>query len=401
MPPFRYKAKNPEGRVLEGSIEAETEDAARLVLRQRKFTILEIKKVSTGGFFRKGPKVKMGDICIFSRQLATMVASGLPLVSAIGIIADQTESKNLRTVLLQVRDDVSAGVNVSEALAKHPNAFESLYVNMVRAGETGGSLDTILERLSTYLEKSEALQGKIKSAMIYPIGIIVVSVVVVVFLMVAVVPTFKSVFSSFGKALPLPTQILVDTSDFLQTKGHYLLGVVAGAVFGFTAFKRTAYGSRFLDALVLKLPLFGSLTLRFTVARFSRTLGTLQKSGVPILESMDIVAKTAGNKIIEEAILKARTSMREGEGVAVPLKATKVFPAMVIQMVGVGEETGKLDDMLMRIADFYDREVDTAVEGLLKMIEPITMVVLGGIVALIVLGMYMPMFEMGGMAGGG
>jgi type IV pilus assembly protein PilC len=400
MPAFRYKAKNSEGRALEGSIEADTEDAARLVLRQRKFTILEIGKVKTGGFFNKGPKVKQADVVIFSRQLATMVGSGLPLVSAIGIIAEQCDSKNLRTVLLQVRDDVSAGVNVSEALAKHPNAFIPLYVNMVHAGETGGSLDVILERLSTYLEKAEALQGKIKSAMIYPIGIIVVSTVVVVFLMVAVVPTFKSVFQGFGKALPLPTQILVDTSDFLQTKLLYLIGAAVAAWVGYISFKQTAFGSRFLDALILKTPLFGSLMLRFTVARFTRTLGTLQKSGVPILDSMDIVAKTAGNKIIEEAILKARASMREGEGVVGPLKATKVFPSMVIQMVGAGEETGKLDDMLMRIADFYDREVDTAVEGLLKMIEPITMVVLGGIVALIVLGMYLPMFEMGGMAGG-
>ncbi len=400
MAQWRYKARNPEGRVLEGTLEADTEDAARAVLRQRKFSIIDLGKAATGGFFRKGPKVKQKDVVIFSRQLSTMVAAGLPLVQAIGIIADQATSKGLKTVLTQIRDDVSSGGNFSEALGKHPHVFIPLYVNMVKAGETGGNLDVILDRLSTYLEKSEVLRQKIQSAMMYPAVIAVVAVGVVVFLMVKVIPSFKEVFSSFGKTLPAPTRILLAISDFLQTKFIFLIGGIAGAIAGFIAMKRTEYGTKLIDTVTLKIPLFGSLLRRVAVARFARTLGTLQRSGVPILDGMDIVARTAGNKVIENAVFKARASIREGEGISGPLRAVGVFPPMVIQMVSAGEETGKLDEMLVRIADFYDQEVDTAVEGLMKLIEPLMMVVLGGTVALIVLGMFMPMFEMSQMAGG-
>jgi type IV pilus assembly protein PilC len=400
VPAWRYKARNAEGRVLEGTVDAESEDQARAVLRSRKYTIMEVAKAPTAGFMRRGPKVGTKDVVIFSRQLATMQAAGLPLVSAIGIIADQTPSKGLKTVLTQVRDDVSAGVTTSEALAKHPSVFPPLYVNMVRAGEQGGNLDVILERLSTYLEKAEAMKGKIQSAMTYPIMIAVVASGVVVFLMVKVVPSFKEVFSSFGKELPLPTQILIGLSDFLSVYWWTLI-LGLGAVFGgFSIAKKVETTAKIIDAILLKLPVMGDLMTKFSVARFSRTLGTLQKSGVNILEALDIVAKTAGNRIIEQAIMKARVSIREGEGISGPLKAQNIFPPMVIQMVNAGEETGKLDEMLIRIADFYDAEVDVAVEGMMKLIEPITMVVLGGIVAVIVLGMYLPMFSMGEMAGG-
>lgn len=400
MAQFKYKAKNPEGRVLDGTLEAENEDQARAVLRGRRFTVLEVTKGGGGGFFKKGIKVKTGEIVIFSRQLSTMVAAGLPLVQAIGIIAEQAGSKELRAVLTAVREDVSSGGNFSEALAKHPSAFTSLYVNMVKAGETGGNLDVILDRLSTYLEKAAVLKGKIVGAMTYPAVIICVMMGVLVFLMVAVVPTFKEVFKSFNAALPAPTRLLVFISDTLVEKWPMILGAVGAMVGAMMAAKRTESGSKFFDAASLKFPVIGGLIQKMSVARFSRTLGTLQKSGVPILDGMDIVARTAGNKIIENAIFKARASIREGEGIAGPLRATGVFPSMVIQMVAAGEETGKLDDMLVRIADFYDQEVDTSVEAMMKLIEPLTMVVLGITVALIVLGMYLPMFQMGQMAGG-
>ena len=400
MPLFNYKAKNAEGRVLQGQIEAEHEDAARVVLRGRKFNVLELTKAKTGGVLRRGPKIKQEEVVLFSRQLATMAAAGLPLVQAIGIIGEQAESAAFRKVLLQIRDDVSSGSNFPEALSKHPTVFESLYVNMVRAGDQGGNLDIILDRLSTYLEKAAALQGKIKAAMMYPAAIAFVAAAVVIFLMVKVIPSFKEVFSSFGHELPLPTRILLAVSDFLQ---HQFLIIIGGTVFlavGLTTFRRTESGAKITDAIMLKMPVFGPLLRKFTVARFARTLGTLQKSGVPILDGLEIVAKTAGNRVIEAAILAARLKIREGEEIAAPLKATGVFPPMVIQMMSAGQETGKLDDMLIRIADFYDGEVDVAVDGLMKLIEPIMMVVMGGTVGMIVLGMFMPMFEMSSMAGG-
>lgn len=397
MSAFKYKARNPDGRVLEGTIEAASLDAARAVLRGRKFSVMELAQAKGAGMFKRGPKVPAKDIVIFSRQLATMASSGMPLVQAISAIAEQTENKDFKSILLQVRDDISSGVNIAEALGKHPTVFVSLYVNMVRAGESGGDLANILDRLSTYLEKAEALQGKIKGAMMYPSIIAVVAISVVLFLMVAVIPSFESVFSSFGGELPAPTRILLGISDFIQENFLYIVGGMVGTIVGLVLFRRTDAGERATDALILKAPVFGMLMTKFTVARFSRTLGTLQKSGVPILESMEIVAKTAGNRVIESAILKARSSMREGEGVTGPLKATNVFPPMVISMVAAGEETGKMDEMLMKIADFYDQEVDTAVDNMLKLIEPILIVVMGGIVGFIVVAMFLPMFEMSSM----
>ncbi len=399
MAQFKYKARNPEGRVLDGTIEAENEDQARAVLRGRKFSVMEIAAASKGGLLRRGPKVKSKDVVLFSRQLATMVSSGLPLPQAIGIIAEQSDSKGFKAILFQVRDDISSGSNFPEALAKHPACFSDLYVQMAKAGDTGGNLDIILDRLSVFLEKAEALKNKIQAAMMYPIAIAVVAVSVVVFLMVKVIPSFKDVFSSFGHELPLPTRILLAISDFLQTKFLLLLAGVGAMIGGFIMMKRTPNGARTLDLVALKLPVFGSLLRRVAVSRFARTLGTLQSSGVPILEGLEIVAKTAGNRIIEEAIITARGKIREGEEIAAPLKATGVFPPMVIQMIAAGQETGKLDAMLVKIADFYDQEVDTAVEGLMKLIEPLMMVVMGGTVGCIVLGMFMPMFEMSQMAG--
>lgn len=395
MPAFKYKARNPEGRVFEGQLDAEHEDAARAILRGKKYTVLELGKVSA----RRGPKVKTKEIVYFSRQLATMQAAALPLVNALSILAEQTESKGFKSILTQIRDDISSGVQMSEALAKHPQAFPSLYINMIRAGEQGGSLSEILERLSTHLEKSEALKQKIQSAMMYPIAIAAVAVGVVLFLMVKVIPSFKEVFASFGHELPAPTRILLAISDFLQTKFYIIIIAIGGVVGGIIALRRTESGTLALDKLMLRVPVLGPLLMKYAVALFTQTLGTLMKSGVQILESMEIVARISGNKVIEGALLKARASMREGEGIAGPLKATQVFPAMVIQMVNAGEESGKLDEMLLRIAQFYNGEVEVAVEGLLKLIEPLMMVFMGGSVGLIVLGMFLPMFEMSTMAG--
>ncbi len=399
MPKFSYKARNPEGRIIEGTLEAEKEDSARAVLRGRRFTVIEIAAVKEGGLLRRGPKVGSKDIVIFSRQLATMQAAALPLVQAVGIIAEQTEHKAFRGILVQVRDDISSGAQMSEALAKHPSVFPPLYINMIRAGEQGGSLETILERLSVHLEKAEGLKMKIQGAMMYPAVIGLVAVGVVSFLMIKVIPSFAEVFSGFGKELPLPTKILLNTSEFFQANWLYSIGAVAGAVVGIKLLGRTESGGRMIDSFMLKIPVLGGLLLKYSIALFARTLGTLLKSGVHILESMEIVAKIAGNRIIESAIMKARLSMREGEGVAGPLRATGVFPPMVLQMVSAGEETGKLDDMLLRIAAFYDTEVELAVESLMKLIEPLMMVVMGATVGLIVLGMFLPMFEMSTMAG--
>ncbi len=400
MAQFKYRARNPEGRVLEGSIEAENEDQARAVLRGRKFTILEINVAKGAGVFRRGPKVASKDVVLFSRQLATMVSSGLALPQGIGIVAEQSESKAFKAVLLQVRDDISSGSSFPEALAKHPSVFNQLYVNMVKAGDTGGNLDVILDRLSTYLEKAEVLQNKVKAALMYPIAIAFVAAGVVVFLMVQVIPSFKSTFESFGGTLPAPTRILLAVSAFLQNQWYIILAFLGALFGGFTIMKRTESGARTIDAAMLKIPVFGTLLRKVAVGRFSRTLGTLQSSGVSILDGLEIVAKTAGNKIIEEAIFQVRAKVREGEDIVAPLRATGVFPPMVVSMIAAGNETGRLDAMLMKIADFYDQEVDTAVDGLMKLIEPVMMVVMGGTVGLIVLGMFMPMFEMSQMASG-
>ena len=400
MPQFKYKARNPEGRVIEGTIEAETEDQGRAVLRGRKLTIMEIAQAKGRGFLHRGPRVSSNAVVLFSRQLATMVSSGLPLPQAIGIIAEQSDSKAFKGVLLQVRDDVTSGSSFPEALAKHPSVFNALYVNMVKAGDIGGNLDIILERLSGFLEKAEVLRNKTKAAMIYPAAITVIMLGVVAFLLIMVVPTFKDVFTSFGAQLPLPTRIVISASEFLQHQFLVIIGVIVAIGVSYTMFKRTETGVRTIDAVLLKLPLAGSLLRRIAVSRFSRTLATLLSSGVPILDGLDIVARTAGNKIIEEAIFTARGKIREGEEIAAPLKATGVFPPMVIQMISAGQETGKLDAMLYKIADFYDQEVDTAVEGMLKLLEPVMLVVLGIVCGGFVLAMYLPMFQMSQVAGG-
>lgn len=400
MPMFSFKARTPDGRVIDGQIEAENEEALSHKLKSQKLQVVSFTKIGGLAYiFKTGPKVKTADIAIFSRQFSTMISAGLPVLQALNILVDQVEDKTFKNVLSKVRDDIGAGANLSDAMSKFPNVFSPLYCNMIKAGELSGALDQILDRLSTYLEKSEALVQKVKGAMTYPVTIIIVSLLIVIILMVKVVPTFATMFESFGKGLPLPTKILVEISNFEQ---KWALAQIAGIVvigFLFSVIKRTEKGGYIIDKYMINLPIIGQLVKKSAVARFSRTLGTLLKSGVQILDALETVARSAGNKVIEKALLGVRASVREGQSLTEPLKAAGIFPNMVIQMVSVGEETGKLDDMLLRMADFYDQEVDTAVESLLSMLEPMIMAFLGIVVGGMVVGLYLPMFMMGSLVG--
>jgi type IV pilus assembly protein PilC len=405
MPNYKYSGKNAQGKSVSGSISAENEAAAMNRLRGQKIQVAALTLKAGFNPFAAikrlmGPGVSITDISIFSRQFATMINAGLPVLQALSIIGEQTPNAAFKKIIQSLKDDIGSGGNLSDSMGRFPQVFDELYVNMIRSGELGGVLDVILERLSIYMEKNDALRRKIKSAMMYPSVVMSVAVGVVIFLMVKVVPTFKDVFDSFGASLPGPTLLLLSISKFFQ---HFWWAVIVGAVGAVVAFKvvgSTAKGAFMIDAGMLKIPVFGDLIKKSSVAKFARTLGTLLKSGVPILEALDTVAKTAGNKVVEDVILTARASIREGQGITEPLKKNGVFPPMVVQMVSVGEETGKIDEMLMRAADFYETEVDTAVEGLSSILEPIIIVFLGGTIGFIVIAMFMPMFSLGDMVGG-
>ncbi len=405
MPQFAYKARAASGSVLAGMLEAADQRAAIDNLRGQRLVVLEINESAPGfldalqksALFK--PKVAMKDIVLFSRQMSTLVSAGVALVSGLNILQEQIVNRTFREIVLKVKEDIEAGLPIADALKKHPDAFTDLYVAMIKAGEVGGILDIILERLSNYLESAEQLRGKVKGALMYPAVVCTIAGAVTVFLLVGVIPTFKEIFASFGAELPLPTRIVIGISESLQTYWHAFLGV---PVAGFILLKRslkTDKGKKLLDTQVLKVPLFGPLLRKVAVAKFTRTLGTLVKSGVPILQAMETVAQTAGNKVIEDAVMSARESIREGERIAEPLKRSGVFPPMVVQMIAVGEETGNMDTMLHKIADFYDQEVDVAVKGLTSMIEPIVIVVMGIVIGGIVIAMFVPMFEFGQMAG--
>jgi type IV pilus assembly protein PilC len=402
---FKYKAKSSLGKVVEGTLEVESEGALASALRQKRLELISSSKAGSlevylGKFFQKGGKVTNRDVVIFSRQFSTMVNAGLPIMQGLAIVAEQAENPNFRVVMGRVRDDIANGVPLSEAMAKHPKAFSTLYVNMVKAGEQGGILDAIFERLSEYLEKAEGVSRKVKSALMYPIVVMSVAFMVVIFLMIKVIPTFRDVFTSFGAKLPLPTQIVIDISEFLQSKKALLLLVgFFGLWVVISAYRKTKAGAYQWDKLILGLPTFGTLVRKAAVAKFARTLGTLIKSGVPIMDALETVGKTAGNLVVERAVQNCRESVREGKTLTQPLKESGVFPPMVIQMINVGEETGALDQMLSKVADFYEDEVDVAVEGLTSIIEPILIVFLGVTIGFIVVAMFMPMFELGNLAG--
>jgi len=403
MPVYKWVAETKKGKILKGELEAADERIAQLQLKRRSLTIKKIKVkpkdlFENVAFFQ--PKITAKDVVIFTRQFSTMIDAGLPLVQGLTILAEQTENKTFQNVLKRVTKDVEGGSSLAEALKKHPKVFDGLYVNLVAAGEIGGILDTILQRLAAYIEKAEKLKTRIKGAMTYPIIVVAIAVLVIGVILIFVIPVFQEMFSSFGKALPVPTQIVVNMSDFLKGNIHYVIGAFIVFVFAFKKYRNTKKGRKQTDALALKLPVFGNLLKKSAVARFTRTLGTMISSGVPILDALEIVAKTSGNVVLEEIIYEVRSSIAEGQTIAEPLSEAEIFPRMVVQMISVGEATGALDTMLNKIADFYDDEVDAAVEALTSMLEPLLMVFLGGAIGGLVIAMYLPIFQMAAAMGG-
>ena len=395
MPTFTYTARAVNGELKTATIDAATREDVVAQLRRQRLTVV---KVDDAGDQKKKPSgggIKMRDIVIFTRQFSTMINSGLPLVQALDILAKQSENKQLQAVTRAVVFDVESGHTVADALRKHPKAFSDLYVNMVAAGEAGGILDTILMRLATFMEKNDNLVRKVKGAMIYPGVIMSVAAIAIAILLIFVIPVFESMFGQVGLALPLPTRIVIGLSAFLRGIGG--LVVAGGAVAGFFAVKQyyaTPNGKLQIDKLMLGFPVLGDVLRKSAVSRFTRTLGTLISSGVSILDGLEITAKTAGNRVIQDAIMASRASIAGGDTISAPLAKSAVFPPMVISMIAVGESTGGLDEMLSKIADFYDEEVDAAVSGLLSLLEPVMIVFLGVIVGGMVVAMYLPIFDM-------
>lgn len=377
---------------------AATREDVIAVLRKRNITATVVTEKTKKGFLDKfslGGKVKDKDIVIFTRQFATMIDAGLPLVQALDILSSQVENKKLGKTLSEVKNDVESGATYADALRKHPRVFSELYVNMVAAGEAGGILDTILNRLASYIEKAMKLKKKVKGAMVYPAVVTSIAVLVIAVIMIFVVPTFSKMFAQLGGTLPLPTRLIINMSNFIAGIGGLMVAIGFAAFVAFIIqFRRTEKGKYITDRLLLKLPIFGALINKVAVAKFTRTLGTLVSSGVPILDGLDITAKTSGNKVIEYAITDVRKGVVSGKTLAEPIMKAKVFPPMVTHMIAVGESTGALDAMLAKIADFYDDEVDSAVSNLTAMMEPMLMVFLGGTVGFIVVAMYLPIFKL-------
>lgn len=400
MPVYKWEGKTGKGAVKKGEMEGPSEAAVRIHLRQQNIIPTKIsskgKEIHIPSPFKK--KVKQKSVAIFTRQLATMIDAGLPLVQSLEILSSQQETKTFKDVS-GIKEDVEGGSTFAGALKKHPATFNDLYTNLVVAGEEGGILDNILNRLASYIEKSEALKKKVKSALVYPATIVAVAVIVVMILMIFVIPIFEQMFKAAGNTLPLPTLIVVTLSKMIK---KYILIVIPVLILFFYLFKKyyqTQNGKSVIDRIVLKLPVFGMLIRKIAVARFSRTLGTLVSSGVPILDGLTIVSRTAGNKTIETAILNARASIREGETIAEPLGRSSIFPPMVIQMISVGESTGALDSMLSKIAEFYEEEVDVAVSNLTSLLEPLLMCFLGVVIGGVVIAMYLPIFNMASAVG--
>jgi len=395
---FQWSGKTTEGTIESGQMTAASKEEVTAKLRAKNITpttITESQKKPLFSFSFGGKKVSQKDIVVFTRQFATMIDAGLPLVQALDILSTQVENKTLGKVLGIIKTDVEAGSTYADALARHPKYFSELYVNMVAAGEAGGILDTILNRLAAYIEKAMKLVKKVKGALVYPITISVVAVVIVAVIMVFVVPVFSEMFASLGGTLPLPTKIVVGISNFLKGIGGLVIlaGIVGFFIF-LKRFKKTAKGKLIVDNISLKLPIFGELLQKVAISKFTRTMGTLTSSGVPILDGLEITAKTAGNKIIENAIMEVRQAVTEGKTLSEPLMKAKVFPPMVTHMIAVGESTGAIDTMMTKIADFYDDEVDNTVANLTAMMEPLMMVFLGTTVGFIIVAMYLPIFKM-------
>ena len=401
MPIFKWEGKALKGQSKKGEFEAPDEAGVRIYLRQQNIILTKIvakgKEIKFALPFKK--KVKQRSIAIFTRQLATMIDAGLPLVQSLEILSSQQEHNLFKNIIREIREDVEGGSTFAAALKRHPGTFDDLYTNLVVAGEEGGILDTILIRLASYIEKAEALRKKVKSALVYPSAIVGVAVIVVMILMIFVIPVFETMFSSAGQTLPLPTLIVLTMSKLIKKYVVIIIPLCILIFFLLKKYHQTENGRALMDSLLLKLPVFGPLFQKIAVARFSRTLGTLVSSGVPILDGLTIVSKTSGNKTIETAILSARTSIREGETIAEPLGRSGMFPPMVIQMISVGESTGALDSMLSKIADFYEEEVDVAVGNLTSLLEPLLMVFLGVVIGGVVISMYLPIFQMASAVG--
>jgi len=402
MPIYKWEGKTAKGAVKKGEMEAPGEAAIRIHLRQQNIIPTKIsskgKEINISLPFLK-QKVKQRSVAVFTRQLATMIDAGLPLVQSLEILSSQQDNKVFKGIIRQIKEDVEGGSTFAGALNKHPSAFNELYTNLVVAGEEGGILDNILTRLASYIEKAEALKKKVKSALVYPATIVTVAVAVVMILMIFVIPVFETMFKSAGQNLPLPTLIVLTISKLFK---KYIFIVIPILVILFYLFKRyykTQNGRALIDSLLLKLPVFGPLFKKIAVARFTRTLGTLVSSGVPILDGLSIVSRTSGNRTVEIAIMNARASIREGETIAEPLGRSGIFPPMVIQMISVGESTGALDSMLAKIAEFYEEEVDVAVANLTSLLEPLLMIFLGVVIGGLVIAMYLPIFNMASAVG--
>ena len=406
MPVYVWKGRTLAGEIQTGELTFDSQDEAASALRKKRIIVTSVRekrgdiKLSIPQF---GPVVSTRDLAIFTRQFATMINAGLPLVQCLDILSKQTEKETFRTIIGQTMRDVEAGTTLAEALAKkeNKNAFDELFVNMVEAGEAGGILDDILQRLATFIEKAEALRRKVQGAMVYPAVVMTVACLATTFMLIFIIPTFAKIFVAFGGDLPLPTKIVMMLSDFLRGYWWMLLGGIIGVTVGLRRYYATEGGHFQIDKFLLGLPVLGDVLRKGAVARFTRTLGTLISSGVPILTGLEITARTAGNRVIQEAIMAARASIREGETISAPLRQSNVFPPMVVQMISVGEETGALDDMLTRIADFYDDEVDTAVDSLTSLIEPMMIIFMGSVIGGMVVAMYLPMFKLINVVAGG
>jgi type IV pilus assembly protein PilC len=406
MAVFRWQGVSGRGETLAGEMEAPSRDAVLVRLRAQRIQPIPAKVRERGkGLDREltipgfGESIKQRDIVIFTRQLATMIDAGLPIVQCLEILAAQSPNKQLRNVIRQIKDEVEAGSTFTDALRKHPKQFNDLYVNMVAAGEVGGILDGILHRLAGYMEKAMKLKGKIKGAMIYPATIVTVAVGVTAVLLIFVIPVFAELFSSFGQSLPAPTQFVINLSAFALAYYKLMGGVLLAAGIGLRQLYHTESGRLTMDGMLLQMPVFGDLVRKSAVARFTRTLSTLVSSGVPILDALAITARTAGNKVVERAVMATRVSISEGRTIAEPLMQSKVFPPMVCQMIAVGETTGALDAMLQKVAEFYEDEVDNAVANLTSLMEPLVIVFLGVVIGGLVISMYLPIFKLGSVIG--
>jgi type IV pilus assembly protein PilC len=401
MAKFQWEGVTRAGEVRRGVIEAVSEEAVMNRLRADQLTPRKVKKATRELKLKIGTGIKQKDLQIITRQLATMIDAGLPLVQCLEILANQTDNPSLGKVLHAVKSSVEAGATFSDALRRHPKVFDELYVNLIHAGEVGGILDSILNRLSTYIEKAVKLKRQLKSALVYPTVVLLVAVVVVVVMLTKVIPVFEDMYKEFrGAKLPKPTQFVISLSNGFTSNWYWFAGVAFAAGFGLVSAVRTKRGRELFDGALLRIPVVGGVLRKIVVARFTRTLGTLLASGVPILDSLEICARTSGNKVVENAIMYARAKISEGKDLGSPLAESRVFPSMVVQMIGVGEQTGAMDTMLQKIADFYEDEVDVAVAAMTSLIEPLMMVFLGTVVGGLIVAMYLPVFELAGNISG-